>query len=238
MSGWSENVLDDLCSRVTVGHVGRMSDEYVDDGVPFLRSQNVKPFVIDESAMCYIGEDFHAKLGKSTLHAGDVVVVRTGYPGTAAVVPDHLEGANCADLVIITPKSSLNPHLLAGIFNSVWGQAAVRSQLVGVAQQHFNVGSAKALRVRVPDRPAQDRIAAVICCLNDLIKSNRRRVAIMEEIVRETYREWFIHFRFPGHETAKFVDSPLGSVPKPRSTDEIAGHRVLECGKCLLSWDD
>lgn len=121
MTEWQEVTLADLCERVTVGHVGKMSDEYVDEGVPFLRSQNVRPFVIAREGLLRIDEDFHTRLRKSALAAGDVVVVRTGYPGTAAEIPRDLDGANCADLVIITPSNDLNPYVLAAIFNSVWG---------------------------------------------------------------------------------------------------------------------
>lgn len=213
MTEWDELVLGDLCERVTVGHVGKMADRYVDDGVPFLRSQNVKPFVVDATGMLRIDTDFHAKLSKSELAAGDVVVVRTGYPGTAAVVPPAYDGANCADLVVITPGKDLNPHVLAAIFNSSWGRSAVGGQLVGSAQQHFNVGSAKTLRVRLPGRGVQDRIAEVLCAFHDLIENNRRRVEVLEEMARVIYREWFVHFRYPGHEDVALVDSSLGPIP-------------------------
>jgi type I restriction enzyme S subunit len=214
VSNWTEFILDDLCKRITVGHVGKMSDQYVEDGVSFLRSQNVRPFAIDTAGMLRIRPEFHRKLSKSALRAGDLVVVRTGYPGTAAVIPDSLDSSNCADLVIITPSEKLNGHFLAAVFNSAWGRSAVNSQLVGVAQQHFNVGSAKSLRVRLPSRIVQDRIAAFLCAMNELIENNRRRVAVLEEMARAIYREWFVDFRFPGHEAATFVDSPLGRIPE------------------------
>lgn len=176
MSGWREVVLGDICDRVTVGHVGKMASEYVEHGVPFLRSQNIRPFSITPEGMLHITERFHRRISKSTLRTGDVVVVRTGYPGTAAVVPPSLNDSNCADLVVITPSELLNPHMLAAIFNSAWGRSAVGGQLVGSAQQHFNVGSAKTLRLRLPERSRQDRIAAILCSLSDLIENNWRRI--------------------------------------------------------------
>lgn len=214
MTAWRENILGELCERVTVGHVGKMATQYVPDGVPFLRSQNVNPFVINRKGLLFIGEDFHAKLRKSALSTGDVVVVRTGYPGTASVIPEDLDGANCADLVVITPSDDLNPHVLAGLFNSVYGKQTVKSQLVGSAQQHFNVGSAKAMKVRLPDRVGQDRIAEVLRAFSDLIENNRRRVKVLEEMARAIYREWFVKFRYPGHEDVPMVDSALGPVPE------------------------
>lgn len=191
-----------------------MADQYVDRGIPFLRSQNVRPFEVVRHGLLCISEAFDRKLSKSRLSAGDVVVVRTGYPGTAAVVPSSLDGANCADLVVITPSPLLNPYVLAALFNSVYGQRAVQSQLVGSAQQHFNVGSAKSMRVRLPDRDGQDRIADVICAISDLIENNRRRLAMLEEMARTIYREWFVCFRYPGHESTPLVDSALGPIPE------------------------
>ena len=226
MTDWREVTLSELCSRITVGHVGKMASEYVDDGVPFLRSQNIRPFVISTEGMLRISEEFHARLSKSELRAGDVAVVRTGYPGTAAVVPPELDGSNCADLVVVTPSDQLNADLLAALFNSTWGRATVSGQLVGSAQQHFNVGSAKAMRVRLPDRQGQDRIAAVIRSLNDLIENNRRRIGLLEQMAQAIYREWFVHFRYPGHEDDDWVDSDLGPVPEGWHADrlEVVAH--------------
>jgi type I restriction enzyme S subunit len=214
MTEWREVVLGDLCDRVTVGHVGKMADEYVQEGVPFLRSQNIEPFRISLKGMLSISERFHQRLSKSTLRRDDVVVIRTGYPGTAAVVPPDLDGSNCADLVVITPSKDLNPHMLAGVFNSAWGRSAVSGQLVGSAQQHFNIGSAKALRLRLPDKEGQDRVAAVLCALSDLIEKNRRRIELLEQMAQAIYREWFVNFHYPGHEDASLVDSLLGPIPE------------------------
>jgi type I restriction enzyme S subunit len=229
MSEWREVILGDLCARVTVGHVGKMADEYVEEGVPFLRSQNIKAFGISTDGMLRIGERFHKKLIKSTLCAGDVVVVRTGYPGTAAVVPPDLDGSNCADLVVITPSDELNPYMLAAIFNSSWGRSAVGGQLVGSAQQHFNVGSAKGLRVRLPDREEQDRIAAVLSTLGDLIENNRQRAGLLEQMAQAIYKEWFVCFRYPGHENDTCVDSLLGPIPE--------SWRVKHLGELATNFD-
>lgn len=207
--------LGKLCERVTVGHVGKMSDQYVEgDGVIFLRSQDVRPFRITSDSAKRVSPEFAKKLAKSELHAGDVVVVRTGYPGTAAVVPPELEGANCADLVVITPKPELNPHVLAAFFNSRFGQRLVGGRLVGSAQQHFNVTAAKELEVTLPPASDQAAIGRAIGDLCHLVESNRRRIAILEEIARLIYREWFVHFRFPGHEDVELVDSALGPIPE------------------------
>lgn len=203
MDGWSDIKLKDVSEYVTVGFVGSMADQYVESGVPFLRSLNIQPFKLNYSDLKYIPESFHDAIKKSKLRPGDVAIVRTGYPGTACVIPDDLPDANCSDLVILRPGPKLNPHYIAAVFNSSFGQRLVGGNLVGAAQQHFNVTVAKELKLRLPTRPEQDKIAAVLVGLNDLIANNQRRIALLESIAEEIYREWFVRIRSPQHASLK-----------------------------------
>lgn len=190
-----------------------MAEKYVKEGVPFLRSQNITPFSLIFNDIKYVPREFHEKLRKSALRPGDVAVVRTGYPGTACVIPESLPEANCADLVVITPSEKVNPYYLAAIFNSAWGKSSVAGNLVGVAQQHFNVGAAREMEVTLPSRPIQDRIMGILSAYDELIENNQQRIKILEKMARAFYREWFVHFHFPGHEKVKMVPSPLGPIP-------------------------
>lgn len=83
---WQEVALDEVADEVTVGHVGSMASEYIEDGIIFLRSLNVLPHRIDLTDCKFISPEFHGQLKKSSLKPGDVMIVRTGKPGTAAVV--------------------------------------------------------------------------------------------------------------------------------------------------------
>src|SRR5260221_5381591 len=109
--------LKQVCREITVGHVGPMATEYTESGIPFLRSQNILPYRLDVSKTKFISETFHRKLKKSALSPGDLLVVRTGYPGTACVLPESIPVANCADLVIIRPSPEINATFLCYIFN-------------------------------------------------------------------------------------------------------------------------
>jgi len=86
---WEDVTLDDISEDITVGHVSPMADQYLDVGVPFLRSLNVEPFRINTTDLKYISRDFQ-RLKKSALKPGDIVIVRTGKPGSCAVIPDWL----------------------------------------------------------------------------------------------------------------------------------------------------
>lgn len=213
-TNWPEIPLEQLCTRVTVGHVGPMQQEYREGGVPFLRSMNVAPFTIDPQDLKRVSEDFHTKLKKSALRPGDVVVVRTGYPGTAAAMPETIPVANCADLVVVTPGADLMAEYLVAVLNSPWGKAAVRGRLVGAAQQHFNVTIAKQLPIPTPPLSIQRKLVSVLVAYQDLINNNERRVEILEEKAKAIYGEWFVDLRFPHHQLAQFVESSAGVIPE------------------------
>jgi len=68
--------------------------------------------------------------------------------------------------------------------------------------------------VKIPTLSKQQKIAAILGAYDDLIKNNTRRIRILEEMAQALYREWFVNFRFPGHESVLMVESELGLVPE------------------------
>ena len=91
---------------------------------------------------------------------------------------------------------------------------------------HFNTQNAAAavpgvnrnflhmIPVRVPSLKVQRQIAGILSAYDELIENSLRRIRLLEEMARALYREWFVHFRFPGHEKYPRVTSPLGDIPK------------------------
>ena len=157
-SSWVWITADECAYDLTVGHVGSMKDSYVLEGIPFLRSFNVKPNTIDLDGIVYITEDFHNQLKKSSLSPGTVVVIRTGDPGVAAVIPDSLQIANCSDLVICRFIKLIFPIFAAYYINSSFSKLIVEKSQVGVAQQHFNVGAMSKLPMPIPPLEEQKEI--------------------------------------------------------------------------------
>ena len=169
---WKIYKLEDLAKRVTVGFVGSMAQEYIEEGIPMLRSQNIKPFSLDFNNLKFISQKFHKKIIKSSLREDDVAIVRTGNPGTACVIPRGLAELNCSDLVIVTPdKNKLDPHFLCFYFNSIAGHY-VSAQLVGAVQQHFNVGAAKLMKIKLPSIHEQKEIVDILKSIQDKIELN------------------------------------------------------------------
>jgi type I restriction enzyme, S subunit len=190
---WQEIALQDLAQEITVGFVGPMVSEYVPNGIPFLRSLNVEPYRINCVELMYISESFHQRIKKSALAPGDVVIVRTGKPGTAAVIPDTLPISNCSDLVIVRPGAQLDSRFLAYYINSV-AQHHISAYTVGAVQQHFNVGSAKDLKLMLPPLDQQRAIARILGALDDKIESNRRMNRTLEAMAQALFKSWFVDF--------------------------------------------
>ena len=156
---WPECIAMDVLERATVGIVIKPADLYVTDdcGVPALRSLNVLKNRLSWDDCVHISDDGHANHQKSALSAGDVVVVRSGRPGDAAVIPELDHDLNAVDLIISTPGPALRSDFFCRFLNSVAGRRQFASGIAGTAQLHFNVSLFKKLKLPLPPIEIQDR---------------------------------------------------------------------------------
>ncbi len=168
----------DLMEKITVGIVVKPADLYVatGKGVRALRSLNVMPgrFVLDE--VVEISVEGHAAHRKSALRAGDIVIVRTGRPGDAAVVTPQLTDTNCVDLIIAKPGSSISADYVVAFLNSQFGRRIFSAGMTGTAQQHFNVGEFSKLKLPVPPLAAQREFVSRLSELKTPFEALDRRL--------------------------------------------------------------
>ena len=162
--------MGEVCRRVEVGIVIRPTQYYASIGVPMLRSANVRESGIDLTGLGVHVEADHAMMSKSAVTPGDLVTVRTGYPGTTAVVPDGLATANCVDIIISRPGPRIQPHFLAIWINSDQGKDQVLRGQGGLAQQHYNVSQLKKLLVPVPSLREQQRISSIVALAGERVR--------------------------------------------------------------------
>ena len=106
------------------------------------------------------------------------------------------------------------------------------SALPSTSREAFN-----AIPVLLPPINYQRMVAAAYSAFDDLIENNRRRIEILEEMARLLYREWFVHFRFPGHEDVEMVDSELGPIPEGWEVRKLRDLLTLSYGKALKAAD-
>ncbi|MHC2069763.1 restriction endonuclease subunit S [Bremerella sp. T1] len=106
----------------------------------------------------------------------------------------------------------IDKHFLYYFF--LWKNSFFHSSSYGAAIQNINTTILKEMEVTIPSLPTQRKIASILSAYDNLIENNTRRIAILEEMAQTIYRQWFVHYRFPGHENIKLVDSPMGKIPE------------------------
>nr|WBO78593.1 restriction endonuclease subunit S [Streptomyces sp. SBE_14.2] len=175
-----------LVADVTVGIVITPAKWYVEaSGTPALRGLNVKPGFISTSDLVQISAEGHAENRKSRLNTGDVVVVRTGQAGAAAVVPAELDGANCIDLIVVRPGRKLSPMYLQYVLNSDYASARIAEHSVGSIQAHFNVGAMKQIPIPSIPRTEQDEIVRLLDIRVGALDLLRRKLDDQEQLLTE-----------------------------------------------------
>ena len=105
------------------------------------------------------------------------------------------------------------------------GDLTVQAQ--GAAQQNLNQDLIRQFEISLPPLPEQKCIAGILSAYDELIENSQRRIKVLETMARNLYREWFVHYRYPGHENTPLIPSPLGDIPKGwevKKLGELAGY--------------
>ncbi len=160
-----EYTIGEACEDVKVGIVIKPSQYYTSekDGTKAFRSANVREFHIDDFDWVYLSQEGQEKNKRTIVHTGDVLVVRSGYPGTACVVTEKFDGCNAIDVLIAVPNQKLVlPEYLCAYTNSPLGKMFVAEKKRGVGQKHFNVGGYTKMKIIIPDFIEQQRIVLEI----------------------------------------------------------------------------
>lgn len=143
-------------------------------------------------------------------HENGIIIGRVGaYCGSVAYCPERF-WASDNTLVAFPASDAFDTKFLFYLLTD----ARLSRHAGGAAQPLVTQSVLKQVEVSVPPLPVQRRIAGILSTYDDLIENNQRRIEILEDMARSLYREWFVHFRFPGHDKVKMVLSPLGPIPQ------------------------
>lgn len=217
--------LSELCSKVTSGGTpSRQHPEYfasVEHGHLWVKSKELLDSSINDT------EEKITDLGLKKSSAKYL-------PKNTVLVAMY--GANVGQLGLLRKPATVNQAICGLVVNDevadfryvFYALFATRRELVlkaqGAAQQNLNQDAIKNFKIPVPPLDDQHRIASILAAYDDLIENNDRRIAILEELTRRIYEEWFVHFRFPGHEEMRLVESELGPIPKGWEVHKLATH--------------
>jgi type I restriction enzyme, S subunit len=203
----------------------------VEFGIPFINAGHLDAGVVRLKSMDYISQDHYELLSGGHIHAGDVLLCIRGSLGRVALATsDVVPGAIASSLVILRSGPNLESRFLLAWLMSPAGRQTIAMHDNGSAQP--NVGARDVARFRIPIPPLldQQKIASILSAYDDLIENNTRRIQILEEMAQAIYREWFVEFRFPGHENVRMVDSDLGPIPEGWREESLSSLADLKWG--------
>ena len=173
---WHCGTVSDVAD-VCVGVVIKPTQYYTDKGVPAFRSLNIGDMCVKDADWVYFTEEGHRKNQKSVIRTNDVLVVRSGAPGTACVASEEYNGYNAVDIIIAHPDNNkVNSVFLAAFTNMPHGMNQIRAKTGGAAQQHFNVGGYKTMRLIMPPMELQEQFATFVA------QTNKSKAAIQKAL--------------------------------------------------------
>ena len=215
-NNWKPEKLEDICAQITDGKHGDCQDD-PNSGFYFLSCKDVANGKLNYEGARQITEaDFLDTHRRTKFAPTDVLITNSGTIGRMAIAPDNELTRRTTfqkSVAILKPIASrVEPNFL---YYALQGDIHRLIEFAGgTAQKNLLLRDLRAFEVSVPPLPVQRRIAGILSAYDELMENSQRRIRLLEAMARALYREWFVHFRFPGHEKHPRVASPLGDIPQ------------------------
>ncbi len=189
-----------------------------DSGPVFLGIKNVTDDGhLDMSDIRHIAEeDFARWTRRVEPKPGDIVITNEATLNRYAIIPEGFRGCLGRRMALIrTDAKKVDAgFLFYYFFSPAWREVIKKNMMTGATVDRIPLITFPNFPVSVPPLPVQRRIAGILSAYDELMENSQRRIRLLEAMARALYREWFVHFRFPGHEKHPRVASPLGDIPQ------------------------
>ncbi|QTF55366.1 restriction endonuclease subunit S [Stutzerimonas frequens] len=196
--------------------LGKMLDEKKNKGEfrPYLANVNVRWGRFELGSLREMRFELHEH-ERYGLQFGDIVMCEGGEPGRCAIWKNQAPGMMFQKaLHRIRPAAELDVGFLYYSFLNRGKNGGFDQYCTGSTIKHLPRQNLAMVEVEVPPLTIQKQIASILSAYDNLIENNTRRIEILEEMARRLYEEWFVKFRFPGHEEVEFKESELGLIPE------------------------
>ena len=190
---WEQRKFKELCDMVTVGIANSATHAYSDSGVVMFRNQNIKPNFLDDTDIIHINSEFEVKYKNKRLKKNDLLVARTGYPGTACVVPEKYENSQTFTTLIARPNENVDPYFLCQYLNSDIGIKYFESTQIGGGQKNSGAGILNEMPVTLPSTIEEEKqIADYFIQLDHLITLHQKKCDELRNIKKFMLQNMFI----------------------------------------------
>jgi type I restriction enzyme, S subunit len=186
------------------------------EGFPSIRTPNIgRGYLILEGVNRVSEETYRLWTRRAVPREGDLIMAREAPVGNVAMVPPGLQPCLGQRTLLIRPsKDKVDSQFLTYLLLGDQVQGVIHAKTNGATVPHLNMSDVRSLPLpALPSLYEQRRIAGILSRYDDLIENNRRRVKILEDKARALYREWFVHFRYPGWKDVPMATSPSGPAP-------------------------
>ncbi len=147
---------------------------YQEEGIPFLRVQNIMPNYISESGIKYLSPSQNQKIKRSQLNKDDVLLTITGSYGKSAVVTDEFVGANINQHSVKMTVKNIAPYFLSAFLNCKYGYSQSTRHVVGVTRPALDYSSIKTFLIPDLDKGFQDVVASC-CCRSEKLRKDSKK---------------------------------------------------------------
>jgi type I restriction enzyme S subunit len=213
--GLTDATLAEVCSLVTDGT--HDTPKRVPSGFPLIKAKEIVSGQIDFASCDKISEAEHRKvIARSKPEFGDTLFTHIGASLGAAAFVNTTREFSIKNIALFKPNPSIiDSRYFYHIVVSPDFQSLASRTKTGSAQPFLGLSQLRSHRIQYHrDLGIQQRIAGILSAYDELIENSQRRIKILEAMARALYREWFVHFRFPGHENPPRVASSLGEIPQ------------------------
>ena len=224
-----EMAAEEYCESVRDGT--HDSPKFHDSGYPLITSKAIKEgSLIFENAGLVSEKDFTEINKRSEVHQWDILFTMIGTLGEVYLEKSDEIGYAIKNVGLFKCGTELKAKWLYYWFRSPDNKRAILQLRRGASQQYLPLGTLRSLKISFPDdENYTKRVVELISAYDDLIENNKRRIELLEESARQLYKEWFVRFRFPGHEHVKIVDG----VPEGWEKKTLKELLTLNYGKAL-----
>ena len=191
---------------------------YSESGVPVIRGTNLSAdskFSFDD--FVYVSEEKADELRANNAHPGDLIFTQRGTIGQVGLIPFDSPISRFvisqSQMKLTVDSEQVDALFLYYFFTAADTVQKIQNLAFAAGVPHINLDILRKFETPVPPLPVQRRIAGILSAYDELIENSQRRIRILEEMARSLYREWFVHFRFPGHENHPLVPSAFGDIP-------------------------
>jgi Restriction endonuclease S subunits len=185
-------------------------------GIKLITAKVIKSgFIIDVNHE-YIAEDTYEKwMTRGLPNKYDVLITTEAPLGEVAMLKTDEKVALAQRVILLRGNPEIvDQHYLFYALQSDIVQGHLMSRATGTTVLGIKQSELRQVLIPMTSLSNQRKIASILSAYDDLIENNLRRIKILEEMAQRIYQEWFVHFRFPGHENVKMVESELGLIPE------------------------